>query len=163
VAMRMLEKRYLKQERWPELIALYEHMGLTASDASFAASVHLDRARLRRRVQAPGLAPADLDAAVDSDYRLALQREPHLRSALREPEQRARAYLLAGAIAQDRLADKPRAAGDLRHALVASPMGALSGEAFERLERVLADLGDHASMAELYAERLRVETDGARL
>jgi tetratricopeptide (TPR) repeat protein len=97
VAMRVLEKRYLQQQRWPELVALLEHMGLTASDAGFASHIHLDRARLRRRLESPELSAAEIDAAIDNDHRLALQREPHHRSALRHSLARAR---LAGDLAQ---------------------------------------------------------------
>ncbi len=259
VAMRVLEKRFLAQQRWPELVALYEHMGLTASDAPFAAATHLDRARLRRRLESPELTAADIDAAVDNDHRLALQREPHHRTALRhalararisgdlaqfaeltarladsvgddgrtaavcltragealveldrpddakarfqsalgkaglhlpaliglghlgltrgdwltavealeqegqalrDPKARADAYLVAGALAQEQLNELPRALGDLRQSLAVDPK---RRETFVRLERVLSSLDDPGALSRLYDERLRVETDGARL
>jgi tetratricopeptide (TPR) repeat protein len=259
VAMRVLEKRYLSQQRWPELVALYEHMGLTASDPAFASATHLDRARLRRRLEGPELSAVEIEAAIDNDHRLALQREPHHRTALRyslararlagdlnqfaelsarladsvgedgrtaaicltragealvelergddakarfvaalgkaglhlpalvglghlslgradwksaieameeegqalrDPAGRADAYLVAGAIAQDHLNDLPRALGDLRQSL---SVDARRRETFTRLERVLVTLDDPGALSRLYAERLQVETDGARL
>jgi tetratricopeptide (TPR) repeat protein len=89
-AMRVLEKHYLSEQAWAELVALYEQMGLTAQDPAFAVAVHLDRARLRRRVGLPGNA-AEVEAAVDNDYRLALFKDRRARPALRHVYARARA------------------------------------------------------------------------
>ncbi|HEY2748010.1 MAG TPA: tetratricopeptide repeat protein [Polyangia bacterium] len=95
VAMRVLEKHYLGDQRWPELVALYEQMGLGATDAAFAVAVHLDRARLRRRLAAgsennQAVSEAELAVAVDNDYRLALFKDRRCRSALRHVYARAR-------------------------------------------------------------------------
>jgi tetratricopeptide (TPR) repeat protein len=257
-AMRVLEKHYLRERRWPELCALYEQLGLTASDPTFAAAVHLDRARLRLRVAAD-VSQAELEGAVDNDNRLALFKDglsrpalrhllgraraandlpqvaelsarladavgddgrtagvcltraaealvdldreddararfaaalersglhlPALRGllqlcirrgdwkgaleaaeqegqALRDQAARARAYLIAGAIADEHLKDPERALGDLRQALA---IDARDAETFDRLRRVLERVGDFPSLAELFKRRLEVETDGARL
>ncbi|HEX4459041.1 MAG TPA: hypothetical protein VIA18_13785, partial [Polyangia bacterium] len=88
-AMRILEKHYLLEQRWPELVALYEQMGLTAVDSAFAVAVHLDRARLRRRVGE--VSEEERTAAVANDYRLALFKDPRSRTALRHVYARARA------------------------------------------------------------------------
>ncbi|MGZ3439216.1 MAG: hypothetical protein ACXVDD_06860, partial [Polyangia bacterium] len=91
VAMRVLEKHYLGEQRWPELVALYEQMGLGANDAAFAVAVHLDRARLRRRLAgSPEISEAELVAAIDNDYRLALFKDRRCRPALRHVYGRAR-------------------------------------------------------------------------
>ncbi|MGZ3427221.1 MAG: hypothetical protein ACXVCV_11265, partial [Polyangia bacterium] len=91
VAMRVLEKHYLVEQRWPELVALYEQMGLGANDAAFAVAVHLDRARLRRRLAgSPEISEAELTAAIDNDYRLALFKDRRCRPALRHVYGRAR-------------------------------------------------------------------------
>jgi tetratricopeptide (TPR) repeat protein len=91
VAMRVLEKHYLAEQRWPELVALYEQMGLGASDAAFAVAVHLDRARLRRHLAgSPEVSEADLATATDNDYRLALFKDRRCRPALRHVYARAR-------------------------------------------------------------------------
>ncbi|MCA1663793.1 MAG: hypothetical protein LC659_05920, partial [Myxococcales bacterium] len=89
VAMRVLEKHYIGEQRWPELVALYEQMGLGAADAPFAVAVHLDRARLRRRAS-DEVSPEELTAAVDNDYRLALFKDRRCRPALRHVYARAR-------------------------------------------------------------------------
>jgi tetratricopeptide (TPR) repeat protein len=89
-AMRVIERQSLKEGRYPELLALYEQMGLTATDPSFAVAVHLDRARLRRRVASTEVPPAELEAAVDNDHRLALFKDDHSRPALRHLLARAR-------------------------------------------------------------------------
>jgi tetratricopeptide (TPR) repeat protein len=138
VAMRVLEKRYLQQQRWPELVALYEHMGLTASDAAFASATHLDRARLRRRLEGPDLNATEIEAAIDNDHRLALGREPHHRTALRHSLARAR---LAGDLNQfaelsARLADS--VGEDGRTAAICLTR---AGEALVELER-----GDDAKL-----------------
>jgi tetratricopeptide (TPR) repeat protein len=270
VAMRVLEKHYLSERRWPELVALYEQMGLTAGDPAFAVAVHLDRARLRRRVA--GASDEERAAAVDNDFRLALFKDRRSRPALRHAYARARAnrdlsqiadvaaaladavaddartaavmltrsaealvelagplsaedategtpdavaaararfeaavarqphlpaligladfalakgdwetathaveraaaaardragrahlFLLAGALAQDKLTDPPRAQALLRGALAIDPR---SREAFSRLERLLHELRDFAQLAQLYQQRLEIETDGNRL
>ncbi len=256
-AMRILEKHYLLEQRWPELVALYEQMGLTAVDSAFAVAVHLDRARLRRRVGE--VSEDERAAAVANDYRLALFKDPRSRTALRhvyararaardllpmaetaaalaeaagddprtaavmltraaealveldradearlryeaavqqvpghlpallglgdfalakgewataahaaeraaaalrEPAEQARLYLVAGALAQDKLADSPRAQALLRQSLVADPRGK---ESFTRLEQLLREAQDFTALAEHYQQRLAVETDGGRL
>ena len=261
-AMRVLERQYLAGARWPELVALYEQLGLTANDPAFAAAVHLDRARLRKLVQATSgreLPAEELQAAVDNDNRLALFKESHSRPALRHVLSRARfqrdlpqvaelyarladavtddgrtaavcltraaealveldkgdeakqrflaaverggshlpalaglvdlclqredwagavdaaeqagqalkdvdaragAYLLAGVLAEEKLADYPRALGDLRQALAIEPR---NHEAFDRLRGVLVATKDFTALAELYRQRLEVETDGMRM
>ena len=73
---------------------------------------------------------------------------------------RANAYLLAGVLAEEKLADYPRALGDLRQALAIEPR---NHEAFDRLRGVLAATKDYTALAELYRQRLEVETDGMRL
>ena len=257
-AMRVLEKHYLREQRWPELVALYEQMGLTATDPPFAVAVHLDRARLRRRL-AGAVSEAELSAAVDNDHRLALFKDRHSRpalrhvyararaahdlaqeadtaaaladatpddartaavmltraaealveldraddarlrydaaverlpthlpaligltdfalarsdfaaasraaeragQALRDPAGRARLLLVAGALAQDRLDDRERAQALLRQTLAADRR---SVEGFARLERLLHEQRDFAALAELYRQRLEVETDGGKL
>jgi tetratricopeptide (TPR) repeat protein len=104
-AMRVLEKHYLAQQRWPELVELYEQMGRVAEGPAMAVAVHLGRARLRRRVG--GLSETQLALAIDDDYRLALGRDGHCRPALRHGYARARAHRdleliaeLAGGLAQ---------------------------------------------------------------
>jgi cellulose synthase operon protein C len=89
-AMRVLEKHYLSTADWPELVAIYEQLGLTASDPHFAVAVHLDRARLRRRLATEATA-AEVETAVDNDYRLALFKDRRSRPALRHVYARARA------------------------------------------------------------------------
>lgn len=94
-AMRVLENKYLKEGSFGDLVRLYDQMGLTATDPTFAAAIHLDRARLRHLAR-PGVATdgenadAELRAAVDNDYRLALFKDPHSRPALRHTLARAR-------------------------------------------------------------------------
>jgi tetratricopeptide (TPR) repeat protein len=253
-ALRVLEKAHLQKAQDGDLLKLYEQMGGAATDASLAAAVHLDCARLRGRTT-----PAELDEAAAGDYELALARDPRLRpalrfalararagddharlaqlwlrlgesaeddgrtaaicltrsaealvrldrgddakarfaaalgnaglhlpalvgllqlglvrrdwasavdaaeeqgQALRDPTARARAYLIAGAIAHDHLNDPQRALGDLRQTL---QLDGRSREAFDRLEKVLLALGDYVALAELYKRRLDIETDGARL
>ena len=99
VAMRVLEKHYIGEERWPELVALYEQMGLGAVDPAFAVAVHLDRARLRRRLAGSAqpevagetsVSEAELAVAIDNDYRLALFKDWRCRPALRHVYARAR-------------------------------------------------------------------------
>ncbi len=91
IAMRVLEKHYLGEQRWPELVALYEQMGLGATDSAFAVAVHLDRARLRRHLAGSAeVSEAELATAVDNDYRLALFKDRRSRSALRHVYARAR-------------------------------------------------------------------------
>ncbi|HEX6836124.1 MAG TPA: tetratricopeptide repeat protein, partial [Polyangia bacterium] len=91
VAMRVLEKHYIGEQRWPELVALYEQMGLGATEPAFAVAVHLDRARLRRHLAGTaGVSEADLATAVDNDYRLALFKDRRCRPALRHVYARAR-------------------------------------------------------------------------
>jgi tetratricopeptide (TPR) repeat protein len=135
-AMRVLEKRYLAQQRWAELVGLYEHMGLTASEPGFAAHIHLDRARLRHRLEAPkgqeGLSAAEIEHGVDNDHRLALEREPHHRSALRHALARARQTGDLGQFAElaARLADS--VGEDGRTAAICLTR---AGEALVKLER----------------------------
>ncbi|HEX9100918.1 MAG TPA: tetratricopeptide repeat protein, partial [Polyangia bacterium] len=267
VAMRVLEKHYIGEQRWPELVALYEQMGLGATDPAFAVAVHLDRARLRRHLAAnengAAVSEAEVAAAVDNDYRLALFKDRRSRPALRHvfarartghdlaqeadaataladatPDDartaavmltraaealveldraddararfdgaierlpshlpalvgltdfalvkgdwtrashaaeraalslrdgaaRARYFLVAAAIAQDRLSDPEerlnRAQALLRQALAAEPR---SAEAFARLERSLVETRDFAGLADLYQQRLQIETDGGRV
>ena len=108
VAMRYLEKHYLGEQRWPELIALYEQMGLGATDPAFAVAVHLDRARLRRHLAGSAeVSEAELASAIDNDYRLALFKDRKSRSALRHVYARARSGhdLLQEADAATALAD----------------------------------------------------------
>src|SRR5258708_17089707 len=82
--MRVLEKHYLGEQRWAELVALYEQMGLGANDAAFAVAVHLDRARLRRRMGSGAeVSEAEITAAVDNDYRLALFKDRRCRPPFR--------------------------------------------------------------------------------
>jgi tetratricopeptide (TPR) repeat protein len=257
-AMRVLERQYLSEQRWPELVGLYDQMGLTASDSAFAAAVHLDRARLRRRAGGDG-ASAEVEAAVDNDHRLALFKDERSRVALRhvysralkendlaqiaelaarlsdavgddtrtaavcltraadalaalgrgddakgrfraaierapghlpailglgdealsdddwpsateaaelagqhlkDPDSRAQAFLLAGALAEEQLRDLDRALKDLRMVLGIEPR---SHEAFDRLRVVLTAREDWVHLAELFRRRLEVETDGLRL
>ena len=270
-AMRVLEKHYLQEQTWAELVALYEQIGLTAQDPAFAVAIHLDRARLRRRMGTEASA-SDIETAVDNDYRLALFKDrrsrPALRhvyararaahdlpqmadmaaalaeavgddartasvmltraaealvesagppsadpaaegrrvwddartryqqalerspahvpalvglvdfalatgdfslaaqtaeragQALRDPAARSRYWLIAGSLAQNKLDERPRAVEDLRQALSADPR---SNEAFSRLEHLLRELSDFNALAQLYQDRLKVETDGGRL
>src|SRR5205814_2219574 len=106
-AMSILEKHYLAEHRWPELIALYEQMALGANDAAFAVAVHLDRARLRRRLIAGEGPDTGIVAAVDNDHRLALLKDRRCRPALRHVYARARSGhdLLHEADAAQALAD----------------------------------------------------------
>ena len=77
IAFRRLERDYLREERWADLVAIYEQMGLTAQDPALATAVFLDLARLRGKL-------ANVEAsAVDNDYRRALYRDPRCRPALR--------------------------------------------------------------------------------
>jgi len=262
VAVRTLERVYLRDGRWAELVALYDMLGLVASVPDFAAAVHLDRARLRRRAAAASdgaVTASDVEAAFDNDYRLALFKASHHRPALRHlikrarltddlaqradlavrlgesvgtdvvaaavfftraaealaalgrvdeararfqiavdrrpnhlpallslldlglvrgewnvavnaaeragktvanPAARARMLLIAGALAEDHIADPTRARVSLDAAFDIEPR---SMEAFDRLRRVLTTLGDWAALAELYRRRLGVETDGQKL
>ncbi|MDB4965306.1 MAG: hypothetical protein JWN44_995 [Myxococcales bacterium] len=90
-AMRVLEKHYLEEQRWPELVALYEQMGLGASDPAFAVAVHIERARLRPKLTGTDHSATELAAAIDNDYRLALFKDRRCRPALRHVYARARA------------------------------------------------------------------------
>ncbi|HEY7955493.1 MAG TPA: tetratricopeptide repeat protein [Polyangia bacterium] len=130
-AMRVLERQYLQEGRFAELIALYEQMGLTATDPTFAAAVHLDRARLRPRVQGE-VSPAELEAAIDNDHRLALFKDGHSRPALRHLYGRARQSgdLAQAAELAARLADA--ADGDGRTAAVCLTR---AGEALSGIDR----------------------------
>jgi tetratricopeptide (TPR) repeat protein len=77
-SFRALEQTYVRGERWLELVAIYEQMGLTATDTALAVAVFLDLVRLRERLaqQEP--------QAIDNDYRRALYRDAHCRPALRQ-------------------------------------------------------------------------------
>ncbi|MSP62120.1 MAG: tetratricopeptide repeat protein [Myxococcales bacterium] len=247
---RVLEKHYLKEQNWPELVHLYEQMGLTATDPQLATAVILDRALLRERVgghsddvdndfrqalfknghcrpalqrvlaigrtrrdsvitgelslrlaESPGAEPgaaaifltraaeclAELgrtDEAVERYQqaiarghlpamrglmRLGLEREAFSAAAfgaeaagksLHDPGERARAWLVAGSIAEAELADPPRALAAFRAALSAQP-GAR--EPFARARLILEASGDHAGLAGALQARVGVETDPALL
>jgi tetratricopeptide (TPR) repeat protein len=90
-ALRVLEGRYLRDGSFAELVMLYDQLAAGATDPSFAAAVHLDRARLRGMARPEGEPDAGFVAAVDNDNRLALTKDPHSRPALRHELGRARA------------------------------------------------------------------------
>jgi tetratricopeptide (TPR) repeat protein len=95
-AMRALERHYIAREQWGELIHLYEQMGLTATDTTFAVHIHQDRARLRQRLAWRSQSDeATVANQMENDFRLALYRDRHSRPALR--------YLLAAALRRGEL------------------------------------------------------------
>ena len=140
-AMRVLERAYLEGGRLADLVALYERMGLVVGDPQLASALHLDRARLRRRIAAmtatdaaPETAAAELEASIDNDVRLALFKHERYRPALRHALGRAR---MSGdhvkeAELSSRLADTVFADGDGRSAAVLDTRAA---EALQLLER----------------------------
>ena len=83
-AARRLERRLVEERRYVDLVHLYDGMGIAAQDPAFAVALTLERARLRSRVTGEGLDPADLDAAIDNDLRLALFQDPCSLPALRQ-------------------------------------------------------------------------------
>jgi tetratricopeptide (TPR) repeat protein len=75
-AFRQLEKSFLKEQSWPELVVLYDQIGLTATDPLLATAVILDRARLRELL-------GGQEDNVDNDFRQALFKNSRCRPALR--------------------------------------------------------------------------------
>jgi tetratricopeptide (TPR) repeat protein len=149
-AMRVLERAYLETGRLADLVALYERMGLVVGDPQLGAALHLDRARLRRRIAAaaPDAAGADLEAAIDNDVRLALFKHERCRPALRHALGRARTSGDAAKEAElaARLADTVFADGDGRAAAVLDTRAA---EALTTLYRA----GDARALYRLANER----------
>ncbi|MDW8281871.1 MAG: tetratricopeptide repeat protein [Myxococcales bacterium] len=86
LAMRVLERHFIAEQNWGDLIHLYEQMGLTATDTAFAVHIHLERAHLRQRLawqSNDSEPPAQLINELENDFRLALYRDQHSRPALR--------------------------------------------------------------------------------
>ncbi len=119
-------------------------------------------------VRALSLSPAHLPALLAlswvslrrGDARQAMEVTATLAATLHDPAGRRAAYTVAGALAQDRLAEPRRAIELLEAVLLVEPR---DGESFARLETAYRQLGDHQGLAALYRRRLLVETDGGRL
>jgi tetratricopeptide (TPR) repeat protein len=131
-ALRALERVYLRDGRYAELVSLYDTLAIVAADANFGAVVHVDRARLRRRL---GGEPADIEAAVDNDHRLALFKSTHFRPAVRHALARAQA---AGDMVQ--VADLSSRVGELA-ANADPPDGRAAAVFFTRSADALAAAG----------------------
>jgi tetratricopeptide (TPR) repeat protein len=80
--------------------------------------------------------------------------------SLKDRAQRASAFLLAGAVAQERLADPARAVADFRRVLEVEPD---SEEAFTRLSGLLGARGEWAELAALLKQRTDAEKDPGKL
>jgi tetratricopeptide (TPR) repeat protein len=129
-------------------------------DRGEEAALRFHAAVERGGLHLPALAGlADLEL-VRGEYSGAVSAAEEMGQALKSEEARASAYLLAGALADEKLGDLDRSVGDLRQALAIEPR---SLEAFERLKQVLERRGDWVALSLLFARRLEVETDGLRL